>query len=87
MKTSSLLADLKSMLAGAAIHQAATDDMPVSAGAMDRRQFRAAVRKRVNAADKLRRERLGLPKSLMQYCKRLGQDAQSVQSMRLKFPF
>ena len=39
---------------------------------MDRVQYRKAVRERVNAQEKLAAKRLGMPKGLRQYFKRLG---------------
>lgn len=54
---------------------------------MNRIEHRKLVRARVAANNKKLRAMLGLPKALMQFCKRSGADAQSVMTMRLKYPF
>jgi hypothetical protein len=52
---------------------------------MNRTQFRAAMRKRINENQKKFAQILGLPKALLQYAKRHGVDAESIHNERLKY--
>ncbi len=52
---------------------------------MNRQQFRAAQRKRVNAAQKAIAKQMGLPKGFVQFAKRHGVVAEQIRGERLKY--
>ena len=53
---------------------------------MNRTQFRAAQRARINAAQTAIARELGLPKAFFQFAKRHGVMPETVRNERLKFP-